>query len=129
MFGQTKSQIAGWVLSAMVAALMIGPSAMSKILPREGKEAEIQKLGYTVKVMQNIGFVEIVIAVLFMIPRTSFIGAILVAAYLGGATEVHVRGGEPFFMPILIGIVAWVGLGLRDPRIFRLAFVNSPKRE
>jgi hypothetical protein len=72
--------------------------------------------------MFKIGIVEVAIALLFMIPRTAFIGAILISAYLGGAVATHVRVGDAFVAPIIIGIVVWVALGLRNPDIFRLAF-------
>src|SRR5207245_10593611 len=51
------------------------------------------------------------------VPRTSVLGAILLTAYLGGATATHVRIGEPFFMPILLGVLVWGGLFLRDERL------------
>ena len=71
--------------------------------------------------MFKIGIVEVAIAILFLIPRTAFVGAILLAAYLGGATATHVRVGDPFYFPIIIGVVAWIALGLRKPEVLRLA--------
>ncbi len=115
------ARIAGWILSILIAALLIGPSGMGKLVEWEGKEAAFAKLGFTVDVMARIGYVEIAIAVLFLIPQTAFVGAILVTAYLGGATSAHVRIGEPFFFPIVIGVLVWVSLGLRNPLIFSLA--------
>ncbi len=68
-----------------------------------------------------------IITLLFLIPRTAFIGAVLLTAYLGGATVVHVRIGEPFFFPVIIGVLVWVALGLRQPQVFRVAFgLNEP---
>ena len=52
-----------------------------------------------------------------MIPQTSVLGAILLTGYLGGATVTHLRVGDPFFMPVIIGALAWGGLFLRDPRL------------
>ena len=115
------ARIAGWILSILITALMIGPSGMSKLLEWEGKEAAFAKLGFTVDVMTKIGYVEIAIAILFLIPQTAFIGAILVTAYLGGATCAHVRIGEPFIPPVVIGVLVWVALGLRNRQIFALA--------
>lgn len=65
--------------------------------------------------------IEIAVAILFLIPRTSFVGAILVTGYLGGAVWTHLRVGDPWFFPIIIGVVMWVALGLRRPAIFALA--------
>jgi hypothetical protein len=117
--------IAGWVLSILIVAMLAGPSAMSKLTEWEGKAAAFEKLGFTVDVMYKIGLVEVAIAVLFLIPRTSFIAAILIAGYLGGATCAHVRVGEPFIPPVVIGVLTWVALGLRTPGLFRLAFGSS----
>jgi len=83
------------------------------------------KMGWSEEVMVKIGIVEVAIAVLFLIPRTAFVAAILLAAYLGGATATHVRAGEAFFFPIIIGVVAWIALGLRQPDVFRLALGKS----
>lgn len=98
---------------------------MGKFTQWEGKAEMFAKMGWTEDVMFNIGIVEVAIAILLLIPRTAFVGAILLAAYLGGATAAHVRVGEPFFFPIIIGVVAWVALGLRKPEIFRLAFGHN----
>ena len=115
-------RITGWVLIGLIAALMLGPSAMSKFLDWEGKEAQFQKAGFTVDQMFQIGIVEVICAVLLLIPQTAFVGAILVTGYLGGAICTHLRVGEPVFMPIILGVIVWVALGLRRPGIFRMAF-------
>lgn len=54
---------------------------------------------------------------LYAVPRTAVLGAVLVTAYLGGAVATHVRAGEPFSIPIVIGVLVWAGLYLRDARI------------
>jgi hypothetical protein len=117
----SKSKIAGWVLSALLAFMLIGLSASGKFMDFDGKEEMFGKLGYSTDVMFKIGFVEVACAVLFLIPKTSFLGAILLSAYLGGATSAHVRVGDPFFMPIVIGVLVWLALGLRNPAVFDLA--------
>lgn len=117
-----KAAIAGWILSVLLALMLIGPSAMGKLIDWEGKEEMMGKLGYSMEIMKAIGVVEIAVAVLFLIPKTAFVGAILVTAYLGGATATHVRVGEAFFVPVLIGVLVWIALGLRRPEVFRLAF-------
>jgi hypothetical protein len=122
MGGSKKVRITGWILSVLITLFLIGASAMGKFIEWEGKAEMFAKMGWTEEVMFKIGIVEVVIAILFLIPRTAFVAAILLAAYLGGATATHIRLGEAFFMPILIGIIAWVALGLRNPDVFRLAF-------
>ncbi|MEO8497082.1 MAG: DoxX family protein [Planctomycetota bacterium] len=118
----SKSQITGWVLSSLLSAFLILASASGKFTEWEGKAEMFAQLGWSPDVMFKIGIVEVVIAILFLIPRSAFVGAILLTAYLGGATSTHVRVGEPFYMPIIIGIVVWIALGLRNPQIFSLAF-------
>lgn len=122
MNGSKKPKIAGWILSVLIALFLIGASAMGKFTQWEGKAEMFAKMGWTEDVMFKIGIVEVTIAILFLIPRTSFVAAILLAAYLGGAVATHVRVGEPFFFPIIIGVLVWIALGLRQPDVFRLAF-------
>lgn len=69
----------------------------------------------------TLGVIEVAVTLLFLIPRTSFVGAILVTGYLGGAVWTHLRVGDPWYFPIIIGVVMWVALGLRQPTIFALA--------
>lgn len=116
-----KFAIAGWVLSFLLAAFLIIASGMGKFTQWEGKAEMFAKMGWTEEVMFTIGIVEVAIAVLFLIPQTAFVAAILLTGYLGGAVATHVRVDDPFFFPILIGVLVWVALGLRQPVIFRLA--------
>jgi hypothetical protein len=118
----SKVSIAGWTLSGLLATFLIVASASGKFTEWEGKAEMFAALGWTTDVMFKIGIVEVAIAILFLIPRTAFIGAVLLTAYLGGATATHVRVGDPFFVPIIIGMVVWITLGMRDSRIFPLAF-------
>ena len=78
------------------------------------------KFGYPESAATPIGIVEIACALLYTIPKTRVVGAVLVTAYLGGAVATHVRVGEPFVMPILLGILVWAGLYLRDARVREL---------
>jgi uncharacterized membrane protein YphA (DoxX/SURF4 family) len=126
MNSKTK-RIVGWVLSALIAAFLIVASGVPKFVDWEGKAEMFDKMGWTTDVMLKIGVVEITLAILFLIPRAAFIAAVLLTAYLGGAVATHVRVGEAFYFPIVTGVLAWIALGLRDPRVFTAAF-QSPKR-
>lgn len=119
--------IVGWALSGLLALMLIGLSASGKFTQWEGKAEMFGKLGWTEDVMFYVGIVEVIITVLFLIPRTAFIGAILISAYLGGATAAHLRIGDPFVFPIILGIISWVALGLRVPSIFLLAIGATPR--
>ena len=125
----SKAQlIAGWFISGIVAIFMGVVSASGKFVDWEGKEEMFAKMGYSTDLMMKIGIVEVIIVFLYLIPQTAFIGAILITAYLGGATEVHVRAGEPFLFPIILAVIMWIGLGLRNPTIFALAKGSRPTR-
>lgn len=118
----SKTVIVGWVLSILIAMMLAGPSALGKFVEWDGKAEEFARMGWTEGVMFYIGIIEIAIAVLYLIPRTAFVAAILLAGYLGGAVATHVRINDGFLPPIIIGILAWTALGMRQPGVFRLAF-------
>ena len=119
-------KITGWVLSVLIVAMLLF-SASFKLRDFDGKEAEFAKMGWEIEVMKTIGIVEIAVAILYLVPRTAFIGAVLITAYLGGAIATHVHINDQFFMPIIIGVIVWVALGLRDGRIFTTAFTAPEK--
>jgi hypothetical protein len=120
-------KIVGWVLSVLIAAMLVAVSAPGKFMDFEGKEEMFAKLGWGVDVMKTIGVIEIAVAILYLIPRTAFVGAVLVTAYLGGAIATHVRVNDHFIMPVIMGVLVWVALGLRDSRIFTTAFTAPPQ--
>lgn len=117
-------RIIGWVLSGLIAAFLILGSAMPKLFLADSPDMteRLAEMGFNADVMKKIGIVEVLVAVLFVIPRTGFLGAILVTGYLGGAIATHVRVQDiKFIMPIVMGVLVWVALGLRQPGVFRLA--------
>jgi hypothetical protein len=77
----------------------------------------VTRLGYSEDLILGIGIVELACTILYVIPRTSILGAILLTGYMGGATATHVRVGEPFIIPVLVGVLVWGGLYLRDERL------------
>ena len=123
----TKLQrIIGWVMTALLEIMLIGLSGISKFMEFPGKKEMLDRMGISADLLSRIGVVEIAVAILFLIPRTSFIGAILITAYLGGAIMTHLRVGDPWFFPIILGVFMWVALGLRNPAIFTLALGKTP---
>jgi hypothetical protein len=122
------SRIVSWILSGLIFLLLVGPSAMGKFTDWEGKTEAFQKMGFTNELMFRIGVLELIVAVLYIVPRTAFLGAVLLTGYLGGATVTHLRVGEPFFMPVVIGVVMWVALAMRVPLIFRLVTGTSTEK-
>jgi hypothetical protein len=75
-----------------------------------------KQLGYAESVILPLGLVLLACTIVDLIPRTSALGAILLAGYLGGAVATHLRVGEPFFVQALVGVLFWGGLYLRDAR-------------
>lgn len=116
------SRVIGWVLSILLALFLIGASASGKFVEWEGKKEMFEKLGFTNELMMKIGVLEVIVTLLFIIPQTGFLGAILLTGYLGGATVTHLRLNEPYFFPVIMGVIMWIALGLRRPEVFSLAF-------
>jgi hypothetical protein len=104
--------ITGWVVLFM---LFDGVVKVIKLAPAmEGTG----RLGYPLSLVVPIGIVELLCVVAYVIPRTSILGAILLTGYLGGATATQVRVEDPWFLfPVAVGVLLWVGLLLRDPRL------------
>jgi hypothetical protein len=93
-----------------------------------GVVEEFTRLGYPENRALGIGILEIACTLVYAIPRTSVLGAILLTGYLGGAVATHVRIGDPFFNvfgPILFGAMIWGGLYLRDERLRALIPLRS----
>ena len=74
-------------------------------------------LGYPKGVILGLGIVELACLVLYLVPQTAVLGAILLTGYLGGAIAAHLRIGEPFIPQFIFGVIVWGGLFLRDERL------------
>ena len=111
----------GRVISTLIV-LMMGVGGLVTLLlnPDSVRKGMVQQ-GYPGEYARIIVIVEVVCALLYAIPRTAVLGAILLTGYLGGAVATHVRAGEPWFFPIVMGAIVWLGLFLRDPRVRELA--------
>jgi len=112
----------GRFISALPALFLLLDGIMKLIKPAPVVEATV-RLGFPESVIPGLGIVLIACTVLYLIPRTSVLGAILLTGYLGGAVATHVRVGEGLFpvsFPIIMGVLVWGGLWLRDERLRRL---------
>ena len=107
---------AGRGISAL-ATLALLMSGVMKLTQSAEVVDGFAKLEYGKHLIVPIGVVELACVLLYAIPRTSMLGAILLTGYLGGATATHVRLGEPFSAPIILGVMVWTGLFLRDARL------------
>jgi hypothetical protein len=108
----------GWVLSAL-PCLMLGSGAVNAIFIKSQQVIDgTTHMGYPLSTLTVLGAVELFCVILYLIPRTAVLGAILMTAYFGGAVASHIRIGESiWFVPVLFGVVVWLGLWLRDTRL------------
>lgn len=107
---------AGWVMSALPVLMLLFSGVMKPMQPAAVVEGFVH-LGYPASLALGLGGIELACVVVYLIPRTSVLGAILLTGYLGGATATHLRIGEPFIIPIILGVLVWGGLYLRDSRL------------
>lgn len=110
---------AGWVVSALPALFLLVDGVMKLMKPAIVVETTVQ-LGYPEGVIPGLGIILLASMVLYLIPRTSVLGAIVVTGYLGGAVATHVRVGDglfSIFFPIILSVLLWGGLVLRDERL------------
>lgn len=116
----------GWILSALPALFLLFGGVMDLIKPPAVVEGTI-KMGYPESIITGLGIVVLLCTILYLIPRTSVLGAILLTGYLGGAVATHVRilDLRSVPIPILFAVVLWGGLYLRDSRLRALVPLRS----
>ena len=123
-----KALWAGRILSALPALFLLMDSVGKFLKPTPVVEGTV-KLGYSESILLPIAIVLLACTVLYLIPRTSVLGAILLTGYLGGAVATHARVGDPLFshilFPVYFGVMLWGGLYLRDPRLRELIPLRS----
>jgi hypothetical protein len=102
---------------------LLGMSAPMKLTRNPTAVEGMQKMGYPENALVPIGVAEAGSTILYLIPQTAVFGAVLLTGYLGGATDVHVRNGDEIAKlatPVVVGVLVWFALWLRDPRIRNL---------
>jgi hypothetical protein len=120
-----KSLWTGRVLSAIPILLML-LSAVLKLLKPASVVQGFARYGYPESQIVILGIVEFLCCMVYLIPRSSILGAILMTGYLGGATATNVRVGDPsFVMTVVLGVLVWGGLFLRDVRLRALIPLRS----
>ena len=110
---------AGRVISGLPALFLLVDGGMKLVKPAVVVDATV-KLGYSESAIIPIGVVLIVCTILYLTPKTSVPGAILLTGYLGGAVATHVRVNEgvfPIIFPVIVGVLLWLGLYLRNPKL------------
>lgn len=115
-----KKLWAGRIISALPVLLLLFSGVMKLMKPPAVMES-MGAYGYPESLIVLIGLLEIACTVVYAIPRTSILGAILLTGYLGGATATNVRVGNPaFIMTTILGVLLWLGVYLRDDRLHAL---------
>lgn len=111
---------AGRIITAIPVVFLLFDGVI-KVLNVQPVIDGMNKLGYPVDLAVGIGTLLLACLALYVIPRTSVLGAILLTGYLGGAVATHVRVGDPLFshvlFPAYLGLFLWAGLYLRDSRL------------
>ena len=115
-----RSLWAGRTMSAIVVIALVADGAIQLFAPAQ-VASMLQETGFAMDLTRIVGPIILVCAILYAIPATSVLGAILVTGFLGGAICAHVRigqlGSPPEIISLLLGAMTWGGLYLRDPRI------------
>ena len=120
-----SSAWAGRIISVLVVLFLLFDSAIKVLKLAAAVDGTVQ-VGYPATVVRPLGIVLLACVILYVIPRTSILGAILLTGYLGGATATMVRlSNALFWMPIAVGVLAWLGIFLRDDRLRTLIPLRS----
>src|SRR5580704_10588755 len=118
----------GRILSALPALFLLMDGIMKIMKPDFVVKATVE-LGYPEDVIFGLGIVVLICVILYVVPRTAVLGAILLTGYLGGAVATHVRVGDPLFshalFPVYIAVLLWGGLYLREERLRALIPLRS----
>ena len=123
----TRGVWTGRIVSWLPALLLLVDGVAKLVKPGPVVEGTV-KLGYSESVIIPLGIVLIACTVLYLVPRTAVLGAILVTGYLGGAVATHVRTGDgvfPIAFAVTFGVLIWLGIYLRDSRLRDLLPLRS----
>ena len=122
---------AGRIASFLPALFLLFDGIMKLVKPAFVVEATV-RLGYPERAIIPLGVVLVTCTLIYLIPRTAVLGAILLTGYLGGAVATHVRAGQGWFeilFPVVFGILLWGGLALRDDRVRTLILRRNTRGE
>ena len=119
-----KTTWVGRVLTVLVT-LPFFMSVFMKLRPNPEFSQGMTHLGIPESLTMTLAILEGLCIVLYLIPKTSVLGAILFTGYLGGAICIHLRVGDPVYVQILLGVLVWLGIYLREPRLRQILPLRS----
>jgi hypothetical protein len=119
----------GRVISGVVSALLLFSGIMKLTMRGPEMTEGLALVGLSESMVVPLAILEIACVVIYMIPQTAVLGAVLLTGYMGGAILTHWRVGDPFFMQILIGAAAWLGLYLREARLWSLLPLRTQRAD
>lgn len=112
----------GWTLTALSGAFLVFDGVGKLVMPAPVVEAT-GRLGFPVSLIPGVGVLLLVCTVVYLVPRTAVLGAVLLTGFLGGAVAIQMRAGSPLFenlFPVIFGILMWGGVYLRECRLWGL---------
>lgn len=115
----------GWALSGL-AALLFAFSAFLKLKGGPELDKGMQHLGLPAAMVTPLAILEITCLLVYLVSPTAVLGAILLTGYIGGTIVTHWRSGDPFIINVVLGLVVWLGLYLREPRLKELIPLRRP---
>lgn len=115
--------VASWIITGLLSAFMLVDAAMKFAQPKPVADAFV-RTGWPIHLSVTLGVLLLASTILWLIPRTAILGAILLTGYLGGAVATNLRLENPLFsntlFPVYFGVLTWGALWLRDPQVRRL---------
>jgi len=112
----------GWALTVLCGLFLIFDGVGKLLMPPQVTEASV-RLGFPISLIPGVGMMLLACALVYLIPRTAILGAILLTGFLGGAVAIQMRAGSPTFetvFPVLFAIMVWGGVYLRERRLCTL---------
>ncbi len=107
---------------AFSAATKLFPEVMYPQMPEQ-----MAKIGLPESILFPVATLEMLCVVTYLIPATSVLGAVLFTGYLGGAMLTHLRVGEPVYIHVVLGLVIWLGIYLREPRLHEVLPIRKKR--
>ena len=125
MAATRRAVIAGWVISVLAAALFVF-SASLKFVGGPELAKGMEHMGLNKIPIVPLAVLELTCTAIYLIPATSVLGAILLTGYLGGAILTHWRVGDMFVVQVVLGMLVWLGIYLREDRLKALIPIRRP---